>query len=137
MVGKMSSFVPKGIKKIFPVVLAVIISGCGIYFHSPSKARKRAATFIDLVYMKGKAEEAFALAHKSFRENYSVRYLEKLGERMKSRFGRLEGVSADFYITAQGEKRMEIYYTGISEKKLSYHKITLIGDSFGGYKVAG
>jgi len=56
---------------------------------------------------------------------------------MKSRFGRLEGVSADFYITAQGEKRMEIYYTGISEKKLSYHKITLIGDSFGGYKVAG
>jgi len=120
------------------LVLVLFAAGCGnLYFHGPKKARKQATMFLNLIYNEGKTEECYVLADKSFRESHKKEYLSGLKEKMDEKFGKLEGIRADFYLLDSDARIIEIFYTGISEKKMSYHTVALAGDGLSGYMVAG
>jgi len=122
---------------ITALVLSASLSSCFLYTHDPEKARDEATSFLNQVYKKNEIEKAYERTGEIFKKNMDAKSLAELRETLDSQYGKLEGLRAGFYVMDAGEKVIEIFYDGITVKKMSYHKVTLEGDGKSGYKVTG
>jgi len=62
--------------------------------------------------------------------------LTKMINQIKAERGRLKTLAADSYLMVQGEG-MELFYVGIYENGILYHRLVVIGDVTTGYKISG
>ena len=120
------------------ILVVFILSGCGdVFFHKPQKARETANVFLNLLYQKGDVENIYELTTDQFRKTYKIKHLDGLREKLNKKFGKIEGLRAESYVLEKEERTIILFYIGISEKQMSYHKVTMVWDDDKGYKVSG
>ncbi|MCE5300652.1 MAG: hypothetical protein LLG37_07260 [Spirochaetia bacterium] len=116
---------------------AAMLSCSGIYTHSPDMARQKAGDFLNTLYHFRDYNGALAMTTTEFRENSGLAYLQKTADSFLQKYGKFEGLHADNYFTEQGSRDITVFYTAVSDGAITYHRVTLNGDSSGGYRVSG
>ena len=118
--------------------LILLVSGCRLQTvrHEPSQAVSDGNHFLKALYLNEDYPKALELADVQLRQSLTVDDLKHLVEGIKQQRGELRTLKADSYLMGQG-RGMELFYVGIYEKGILYHRLVLMGEASSGYKVSG
>ena len=92
--------------------------------------------FLKALYVEEDCAAALTLSDEQFSRSLTAENLKKMVDGIKQERGELRSLTADSYLMTQGQS-MELFYIGIYEKGVLYHRLVLKGDASSGYKVTG
>ncbi|MCX8093945.1 MAG: hypothetical protein N3E50_07275 [Candidatus Goldbacteria bacterium] len=121
-------------KKFIFVTLILFFSGC-LWKHDPEKARNIAEDFLNAVYIENDMSRAYQMCDEKMKKIFGDNFLENTLKKFKERYIVLERLVADAYFYESGDRYITVFFSGLSEKGVSYHKVILEYDKKGEYKV--
>lgn len=104
--------------------------------HDPVKAVYDTNYFLRALYLDEDSSKALELADVQLRQSLTANDLSQLADGVKQERGALKTLKADSYLMVQG-RGMELFYVGVYERGVVYHRLVIAGDSSTGYRVSG
>ena len=126
-------------KKIFIInFIAILLYGCGvnIIIHDEDKAVTEANLVLEILFINENYKEAYDKFDPEFKKHYTSANLKQIVEQVRSEFGNLKEFQVDSFLPMPGKRAITLFYKGIHEDGVSYHRVVLVGDKKG-YKVTG
>ncbi len=121
-------------KKILFLFLVLFFSGC-LWQHNPEKAKKTADDFLNALYIENNSDKAYQMCDEKMKKIFGIDFLETTLKKFKERYIAVERFVPEAYFYEAGDRYIAVFFSGLSEKGISYHKIILEYDKKGQYKV--
>lgn len=117
-------------------ILIVFFNGCNILWqHNPEKAKNLAEEFLNALYIEGNLNKAYQMCHENMKKIFGVDFLENTAKKFKAEYFVLERLVSEAYFYEAGDRTITIFFSGLSEKGVSYHKVILEYNNKGEYKI--
>ncbi|MBP7792294.1 MAG: hypothetical protein KA120_04445 [Candidatus Goldbacteria bacterium] len=120
----------------YACVFVLMFSGCNfLWQHNPEKARDMAESFLNAIYVENNFNKAYQMCDEKMKKIFGIDFLENTSKKFKTKYVALERLVPDSYFYEQGDRSITIFFSGLSEKGISYHKVILEYDEKGEYKI--
>jgi len=123
----------KGIREL---LLILLFFGCSILWqHNPEKARTIAESFLNAIYVENNLNKAYQMCDEKMKKIFGIDFLENTAKKFKAKYIALERLIPEAYFYESGDRSITVFFSGLSEKGLSYHKVILEYNNKGEYKI--
>lgn len=120
----------------FLFFLVLLFIGCKLLWqHNPEKARNTAENFLNAIYVENNLSKAYQMCDEKMIKIFGADFLENTSKKFKKNYITLERLVAEAYFFESGDRTITIFFSGLSEKSISYHKVLLEYNNKGEYVV--
>lgn len=118
--------------------VVMLLPACQFFVivHDEDRAAAEAAAVLKLVYLDGDFQAAYRRLDSGLRPKTSPEQLASIAKQLDGAFGPLTRLTLEQYLPVGGQRMMKIFFTGSSERGVTFHQVTMIGD-IRGYRVGG
>ncbi len=120
-----------------PILLFVLLfTGCSLLWqHNPEKAKIVAESFLNAIYVENNLNKAYQMCDEKMKKIFGIDFLENTAKKFMARYTALERLIPETYFYESGDRSITVFFSGLSEKGISYHKVILEYNNKGEYKI--
>jgi len=111
-------------KRLLTLLFVVLFSGC-LWQHNIDKARDTAEIFLKALYIENNFDKAYQMCDEKMKKIFGVDFLENTSKKFKSNYQTIDRIIPDAYFFESGDRAITVFFSGLSEKGVSYHKVVL------------
>lgn len=130
--------IPGSLMRGFLFFLILLFTSCTFFWqHNPEKARNIAENFLNAIYIENNLSKAYQMCDEKMKKIFGIDFLENTSKKFKAKYISLERLVPEAYFFEFGDREITVFFSGLSEKGISYHRVILEYNNKKEYKVIG